>query len=630
MQPIIWGTAGHIDHGKTALIKALTGTDTDRLQEEQERGVTIDIGFAFLTDAISLIDVPGHEKFIKNMVTGVATIDAGLLVVAADDGVMPQTREHLGIMQLLEVSAGCVAISKVDLVDDDWLDLVEETIREHITGTFLEHAPVIRTSAETGQGLDQLKAAILDLSEKLPRRPDRGIPRLPVDRVFSVKGFGTVVTGSVLSGTFRTGDTVEVTPERRLTKIRGIQTHGRTVETVGMSERAALNLSDIDKEEITRGVQLSAQGWLSVTDEFYAAIEMLDAADRPLEHNQRLRLHLGTTEILARCSILVNDEIPPGETGVVKFRLEEQTVVAYTDRFIIRFYSPMVTIGGGRVLYPKSLRSLPKPELTDILELLTSPELPAAVKAVIRIRKPRLLSIADLSKELFFSEDHLRTPVDTLTEEGLLAAYVVEGERKYIETDVMQSLEAQAVERLTQYHANHPREPGYPRSQLFQDLAAPDETTEVLLEQLLEGGKLAEEGPLIKLSSHEIQLTPEEQQTKTRIREFILDAGLCPPTFKDMQDGLSISENELGQYLKILQYEGEVERITSELYLHVDAKSVLKEKLHQYFTDKDALSVGDFKQLIDGSRKYAIPLLEFTDAEGWTTREGEVRKRKNL
>ncbi len=630
MQPIIWGTAGHIDHGKTALIKALTGTDTDRLQEEQERGVTIDIGFAFLTDDISFIDVPGHEKFVKNMVTGVSTIDAGLLVVAADDGVMPQTREHLGIMQLLQVPAGCIVISKVDLVDEDWLDLVEDTVREQVAGTFLENAPVIRTSAETGQGIDQVTTAILDLSEKLPRRLDRGIPRLPVDRVFSVKGFGTVVTGSVISGTFRTGDTVELTPNRRLTKIRGIQTHGRNVEAVGMSERAALNLSDVGKEEIERGIQLSIQGWLSVTDAFYATIEMLDTAERPLEHNQRIRLHLGTTEILARCSILAGDSIHPGKTGLVKFRLEEPTVVAFNDGFILRFYSPMFTIGGGRVLYPQSLRHLPKQELLDILEILALTELQAAVNAVTRIHKSRLLSITDLSRELFLAEDHLLGPVETLVEQGFLTEYLMEGDRKYAGAEAMQSLETQAVERLARYHTSHPREPGYPRSQLVQDLAAPEETTEIILEKLLKEEKLTEEGPLLKLPSHEIQLTPEEQQTKEHIRKFILDAGLRPPTFRDVQDGLDLPENELGQYLKILQYEGEIERITSELYLHTDVKSVLKDKLHQYFTNQDTLSVGDFKQMIGGSRKYAIPLLEYTDAAGWTIREGEVRKRRNL
>lgn len=630
MQPIIWGTAGHVDHGKTALIKALTGTDTDRLEEEQARGLTIDIGFAFLTDDISFIDVPGHEKFVKNMVTGVSTIDAGLLVVAADDGVMPQTREHLGIMQLLGISAGCVAITKSDLVEDEWLELVEESVREQLAGTFLAQAPIIRTSAETGGGITELKETVLRLSETLPRRLDRDLPRLPVDRVFSVKGFGTVVTGSVLSGVFQAGQQVEVLPLRKTTKVRGMQTHGHTAQEVGMSERAALNLSDVDVEEIHRGAQVTTSGYLQVSDEVYGSLQLLREVEKPLLPNQRVRLHLGTTEVLGRCSILSGKSIQPGESGLVKFRLEEPAIVGFGDRFIVRFYSPMFTLGGGKILYPRGLPQVPKAQLLSTLEALQSDALPDLVRALSQLYGDRLLSLADMSRELFFAPAILKGPVDGLVQQEVLAEYTVDGEKKYGYTETFRRLRGQILERVTAYHQAHPKQPGYPRSQLLQELGLPGGTGEALLRELESSGSLAEEGPLVKVPAHQITLTDSEQEHLDALESHLQSAGLTPPTIKDLKEALSLNESELRQYLQILQYRDKVLRIAEDYYLHADAKNVLKEKLREYFNNSDELSVGDFKNLTGGTRKYAIPLLEYSDQAGWTRREAEVRKKHNL
>jgi len=630
MQPIIWGTAGHIDHGKTALMKALTGTDTDRLEEEQARGLTIDIGFAFLTDEISFIDVPGHEKFVKNMVTGVSTIDAGLLVVAADDGVMPQTKEHLGIMQLLGISAGCVAITKIDLVEDEWLELVEEAIREQLEGTFLAQAPIVRTSAETGEGIAELKATVLRLSETLPRRMDRGLPRLPVDRVFSVKGFGTVVTGSVLSGAFQSGQQVEVLPLRKMTKIRGMQTHSHPVQQVKMSERAALNLSDVEVEEIHRGAQVTASGYLQVSDEVYGSLQLLAEVEKPLLPNQRIRLHLGTTEVLGRCSILSGKSILPGESGLVKFRLEEPAIVGFGDRFIIRFYSPMFTLGGGKILYPGELPHVPKGQLLRTLAALQSDALPDLIAALSELHEERLLSLKDMSRELFFAPEILEEPVNALVQQEVLSEYTIDGEQKYGHAGTLRRMREHILERVADYHQAHPKQPGYPRSQLLQELGLPDGTGEALLRELEAAGALAEEGPLVKAPGHRITLTDSEQARLEALERHIRTAGLTPPTIKDLQDALSLNEPNLRQYLQILQYQKKVLRIAEDYYLHADAKNVLKDKLREYFTNSDELSVGDFKDLTGGTRKYAIPLLEYSDQAGWTRREAEVRKKHNL
>ena len=630
MKPIIWGTAGHIDHGKTALIEALTGTNTDRLKEEQDRGLTIDIGFAFLSESISFIDVPGHERFVKNMVTGVSTIDAGLLVVAADDGIMPQTREHLAILQLLEVEAGCIAITKTDLVQEEWLELVEETVHELVQGTFLESASIIRTSAIESAGISELEQEILELSARLPRRLDRGIPRLPVDRAFSVKGFGTVVTGSVLAGEFHPGDEVELLPERRELKIRGIQTHGHETERVGIGERAALNLAGIGVEEIARGDQVAGPGMLQVSDEVYASVHILSMEEEPLKQNQRVRIHLGTTEILARCTVLSGKKIRPGQRGLLKLRMEEKAVVAFHDRYIMRFYSPMRTIGGGKVLFPSPVESVSGQQLRESLEQLGAAEIDEIIPGLHTIYKDRLLSLNEYSRELTLHPRHLRDPVQRLRENGILTEFTVDEGHSYLLTERVSVLKEEIVTRVRQYHNDRPKEPGYPGSQLIQELSIPEHTAGVLLQELTGTGTLMEEGPLVRLPDHEIALSESEQDQKMALVEFIRDAGLCPPSWNDLEEKFGMAPAELRQLLKILRYQKAVERLPNNLYLHRDYLDRFKSLLNEYFQQHSTLEVGDLKEMIGGSRKYAIPLLEYADQQGWTRRDGDVRYRQNL
>ena len=354
MKQVVMGTAGHIDHGKTQLIKTLTGIDTDRLKEEKERGITIDLGFAHLTyedgTEVGVIDVPGHERFVRNMLAGVGGIDLVMLVIAADEGVMPQTREHLAICQMLQVKEGLVALTKADLVDEDWLELVSEDTREFLKGTFLEGKPIVPVSAKTGQGLDELKRVLQGLVARVPPKQLQGKFRLPVDRVFTIRGFGTVVTGTLFSGTIRVEDRIEIYPKGIEAKIRGVQVHNASVPEAVAGQRTAINLQGIDKVEVERGDVLGHAGEFAPTFMLDAVLQHLSDAPRPLRHRARVRLHVGTSEIMGRVILLDRDELAPGEEAYVQLRLEEPAIVLPRDRFVIRSYSPVQTIGGGMVL----------------------------------------------------------------------------------------------------------------------------------------------------------------------------------------------------------------------------------------------------------------------------------------
>ena len=630
MQPVIWGTAGHIDHGKTALIQALTGTNTDRLEEEKRRGLTIDIGFAFLSREISFIDVPGHERFVKNMVTGVSTIDAALLVVAADDGVMPQTREHLDILTLLGIQAGVIVLTKVDLVDPEWIDLVEDTIRETVRGTFLEDSEIFRTSAPAGQGIEQLREQITAISGTIPRRVDRGIPRMPVDRVFTVKGFGTVVTGSVLSGVFHEGDNVRILPGDLPAKIRGIQRHNQPEKTASMSDRAALNLSNIEVGEISRGAQLTVPGMLDVTREFYASVRVLPGAEKPLVRDQRVRIHFGTTEILGKCLILGHNTIQPGESGIVRFVTEEQAVLAFQDRIIIRFYSPMYTIGGGLVLYTQKITHLPKTQLVQMLTQLKSSELSELVVAVTGITGKILLTLNDYSQQLFYRQEQLEPVIARLVNDGKLRSFTAEGLTYYTRRDIFEENQKHLLKRVEKYHLNHPKEPGIPRSQLLQELHWDETALNLFIRELSAENSLSDQGPVIKLPTHEITLTDAEGLLMQDMTEYIQRQGFEPPSISDLTAHFSREEKVLRELLKVLQYQKVVERLPGDLYFYTGHLDNLKRLIAAHFADHEELTVGEFKELVGASRKYTIPLLEYADQQGWTRRVGEVRIKNRI
>ncbi|MDP6777013.1 MAG: selenocysteine-specific translation elongation factor, partial [Candidatus Latescibacteria bacterium] len=472
MSHVIIGTAGHIDHGKTALVQALTGIDTDTLPEERERGVTIDIGFAYWKDNVTIIDVPGHERFVKNMVTGVCSVDLALFVVAADDGAMPQTREHLGILNLLGVQRGIVALNKVDLADAEWTDLVREDLEGLFAGTFLAGAPIVPVSSVTGEGIDELRALIEAEIEDVQMRPDRGIFRLPVDRAFSVRGFGTIVTGTVLSGRVRPRDEVALLPEGRTLRVRGIQIHGGDVEVAEVGARAAVNLTGVEVEEVERGDILAQPGYFSTTYMIDARLNLLPDAPIPLRNRARVHLHLGPGEVLARVILLEADELHPGGSQLVQFRLESPGVAARGDRFVIRRYSPVHTLGGGIVLdaqpakhrrhreeVHENLRGLEQDDPTRVLAHRLA-------SAGFQAKTPR-----ELASEMGLAPEDVESRLRELIDAGDAVAVPQAGQELYVGAEIWQDLLRRTQDALSAFHSSHPLQAGIRPNELRLQVA---------------------------------------------------------------------------------------------------------------------------------------------------------------
>ncbi|MFQ5772833.1 MAG: selenocysteine-specific translation elongation factor, partial [bacterium] len=405
MSHIIIGTAGHIDHGKSALVKALTGVNPDRLKEEKERGLTIDLGFAHLGEKATIIDVPGHEKFIRNMVAGVSTINFVLFVVAADDGVMPQTREHLDILKILQVKHGIIVITKIDLVEEEWLNLVKEDVRNLVQGSFLEIAPMLSVSSITGRGISKLKTTMETQWQQIKRRENKGVFWMPIDRSFTMKGFGTVVTGSVLSGETKVGDSLELLPQKKIVRIRGLQSHGHSVEKVAPGDRAAINLQALAKDQIHRGNVLSVPNYFNVARRLDARLQLLENAPKAIKPNTRVRLHFGTTEVMARISLLNVTKIEPGVSAYVQFHLENPGCTRRLDPFVIRQYSPTTTIGGGIILDANATRhKLADPTVLHKLQALEKENPKEVLEEKLLSAKFALLTLDQLTAEIATSK----------------------------------------------------------------------------------------------------------------------------------------------------------------------------------------------------------------------------------
>ncbi len=621
----ILGTAGHIDHGKTSLVKALTGTDTDRLKEEKERGLTIDIGFAHLSDTITIIDVPGHEKFIKNMVAGVSTIDLVLFVVAADDGVMPQTREHLDILNILQIQRGIIVITKIDTVDPEWLEMVQDDIQELARGTLLESAPVHRVASISGEGIAELKQRILTELDNVPARPDNGIFWMPVDRSFSMKGFGTVVTGSVLSGSTSTGDSLDLLPAGRTVKIRTLQKHGHEVSRVHTGDRAAVNVQNISRDEIRRGDVLASPGFFRASQRMHARLTLLQTST-PVKADMRVRLHLGTAEIMARVRPMQQKVLQPGETGYVQFTLESPAVARRLEHFVMRHYSPARTLGGGVILDATArpfrkkdtsviprLRSLEQQDPGELLreQLFTAPQGTATRDA--------LISGTGLSPDLV---------------DQVIADLSARGEVHWLSKKVMahQAQLRRVQEAITDFlhifHAQNPHKIGFSKAGLAARL--PAQVAPPLLsrafETLKEEGIVVENSGFIALAGHEIRLTPEEQKQKAAILRMIAEGGFSPPSLAELAAALSITTEQVATLVGVLLVEKHLVRLEDDLFMHSERVQEARKRVIDYLREKGSLRVTEFKELIGGaSRKYSLPLLNYFDAQELTQREGEVR-----
>lgn len=628
MSHVIIGTAGHIDHGKTALIKALTGIDTDTLPQEKDRGVTIDIGFAYWKDHVTIIDVPGHERFVKNMVTGVCTVDLALFVVAADDGAMPQTREHLGILNLLGVRQGVVALNKVDLVEQDWADLVEEDLRDLFEGTFLDGAPIVPVSAVTGEGIDTLRTMLEEEIGKVRERPDGGVFRLPVDRVFSVRGFGTVVTGTVLSGQVGVKDLVMLQPADRPVRVRGMQVHGRDVDTARVGHRAAVNLADVEVDQVTRGDLLAQQGYFSSTFMLDARLRLLKDAPVTLKNRARVHLHLGPRDVLARVILLEADELQPGESQLVQFRLEGRGVAARGDRFVIRRYSPVQTLGGGVVLdtQPVKHRRL----RADTLERLREFEVEDPTRVMsMRLKTAgfRAVSASDLAAAMGLSLSETGDRLRVLLGEGEALGFRRAGEDVYVHTDSWHSLLRLIGDALSGFHRSNPLKAGVSRSELRQRVAPvpPAGSFEHAVEHLLSQKVLVAAGPLLRMDDHRIRFSGEQRRIRQEILELLRAGQAAPPDLTEIGAHLTEDAAEIYAVAAAMQAMGEIIRLDENLMFPPRTLEEIEQRLLGYLHRNRELSVSAFRDLVGTTRKYAVPLLNYFDNKGVTVRKGDVR-----
>jgi selenocysteine-specific elongation factor len=625
---VVVGTAGHIDHGKTSLVKALTGTDTDRLPEEKARGITIDLGFAFLEEpdglTIEIVDVPGHERFVKNMLAGVGGIDLAMLVIAADEGVMPQTREHFAICSLLHIPRGLVVLTKTDTVEADWIDLVRDDVAALVRGTFLDGCPVVAVSSRTGEGIPELRATLRDLAAKVPPRGTDQLPRLPVDRVFTVKGFGTVVTGTLMTGRLRVDDRVEIFPTGLQAKVRGLQTHGHPVAEATAGQRTAVNFQGVDRAAVERGHVVGLAGTLVPSVLVDGTLELLPDAPRPLKPRDRVRLHAGTSEIMARVLLLDRSELAPGQSAFARFRLEAPLVALPGDRFVIRSYSPMVTIGGGTLLdiVPPRFK-LKAPAHLAHVRLLAEGGPEAVVEEHIRHAGGAGVRVAPLSGRVPFGPDRLRALLDGLQAAGRVVAIDRDW---YVHPESLARLRDLAVAALEQFHRSFPLRPGMSREELRGRAGAADERVFAHLVAGLEAeGVVRTDRDKIRLASHDIRLSPEQQKTVDRLEQDYLTAAAAPPSPEEALARAGLAGDEDHELFQVLIEARRLVRVKESLYFHARALDAIQDKLVAMLRERKEIGPGDIKDLLGISRKYAIPLLEFFDARRVTTRVGERR-----
>ncbi len=628
MKHVVVGTAGHIDHGKTSLVKALTGTDTDRLPEEKARGITIDLGFAFLEEpdglTIEIVDVPGHERFVKNMLAGVGGIDLVMLVIAADESVMPQTREHLAICQLLRIKSGLVALTKTDLVEPDWLELVQDDLRRLLEPTFLAGCPVLPVSVRSGQGLPELRAALGELARAVPAKATDQTARLPIDRVFTVRGFGTVVTGTLTAGALGGDERVEIYPRGVQSRVRGLQVHGHAVERSAAGQRTAVNLQAVERAAIERGDVLAPPGALMPSLLVDATVELLEDAPRPLKTRDRVRFHAGTREVMARVLLVDRAQLEPGEVAYGRFRLEAPVVALPADRFVIRSYSPMVTIGGGTILDIAPPRFKRKaPALLAHLRLLEQGTPAEVLEEHLRQAGPAGARAGDLRARTPFGPERLKALLDELQTSG--AAVAVDREW-YLHRGANDRLRSQTLALLESFHAENPLRAGISREELRSRAGhAQERVFAQLLGSLEADGQVRSDKDQVRLASHAIRLTPEQQRVVNGVEAEFLRAAAAPPSPEEALGRFGVTGTEKHELFQLLIADRRLVRVKESLYFHADALRAIRDKLVAHLQQHKEVSPADVKDLLGVSRKYAIPLMEYFDAQRITVRQGERR-----
>lgn len=634
MKNIIIGTAGHIDHGKTTLIKALTGRNTDRWEEEQRRGITIDLGFTYFDlksgDRVGIIDVPGHEKFINNMVAGVVGMDLVMLVVAADEGIMPQTREHMDILGELGIQKSILVLNKCDLVDEEWLELVEEEIQEELQGTFLEEAPVVKVSAATGQGIAELIETIERLtSDEVVEKDIYTIPRLPVDRVFSLSGFGTIITGTLLAGTICKEDTLQMYPIGKECKIRSIQVHGENVDKCYAGQRVAINISNMKKSEIHRGCVLAPPNNMKNTMLLDVKMNILPSSMRILTNHTRLHLFTGTSEILCRAVLLDKEEIGPGESGYVQLRLEKEIALRRGDKFIVRFYSPMETIGGGVVIEPNPTKK--KRFQEDVIEELRRKESGSTediIEMHIRNSKDEMLTVGELAKMTALSLDEVKKDVETLQDKGIIKVFHMKKDSYTWHRENDQALQSEMIKTLQEYHATHLYRYGMQKAEIhmtFLKKVKPN-VFDLYLESLVEEGVMKRKNEFLSLPQHEIVKDHVYQQVEEKLLDTFEKAGLDFPKVSEVDFG-AVPFEVVEDILLLLMEERKIIKLGEELYTLTSYIEHSKEIICLLLKEKDLITMAEIRDALETSRKNAKLIVEYMDSIKVTKRNGTESER---
>ena len=631
MKRVIIGTAGHIDHGKTALVKSLTGIDCDRLIEEKERGITIELGFAALEYEgglqVGIVDVPGHEKFIKNMVAGASGIDAVMLVIAADEGVMPQTREHLAICRMLAVKSGFVALTKSDLVDPEWLEMVTDDVREFVAGSFLEEAAIVPVSAQTGAGLDDVRAQIAHLLNGIQERSSKGLCRLPVDRVFSMKGFGTVVTGTLQAGILQVGDEVAIEPAGLHAKIRGLQVHGQTVSSASAGQRTAINFQGIEKGCIARGDVVGLPDTLVPTKKVALWYEHLAGAERSLKNRAPVRFHAGTAECFGRVVLLQAEEMLPGEQGFVQIVLSEPVVMLPGDRFVLRSYSPVSTIGGGLALDiqpPKHKRM--SAATSERLTILNDGALPEILQLYCREAGVRGIEFDELLRRCGRSRQELLKVLDSMAARSQVT--LVSKKPHYFSVPALvDELSDAVVRQLRSFHEQSSLVPGMRKQELLDRLTSGIEPRlfQLVIDRLVDAGAIGVQQEYLSLPDHRPALQQGQQKLKEAVVKLYSADGFMPPTRREVREYTEAQEKELVEILSLLVREGVLVKLNDDLYYAKERMHELAEQAQHLMQQHGELTIKDFKEQTGLTRKFLIPVFEYFDRIRLTIRMGDRR-----
>ncbi len=631
MKHLILGTAGHVDHGKTALVRALTGVDTDRLEEEKQRGITIVLGFAEMELSggiqVGIVDVPGHERFVNQMLAGVGGIDLVMLVVAADEGVMPQTREHFDICRLLNVRKGLTVITKTDLVDGEWLQLVQQDVSTLLEGTFLEERPVCPVSAKTGEGIAVLKEALAEIAAEVEDRDAQGILRLPVDRVFTMKGFGTVLTGTLVSGKVQNGEIVEILPGGFQTKVRGMQVHSKSVDEALAGQRTALNLQGVEKEAVHRGDTVTVPGLLTPTYMVDAVVTLLPDVEKPLKNRSPVRFYIGSNRGIANIVHLDRELLKPDEKGYAQIRLREPVVAMGGDRFILRSISENRTIGGGEILNP-----LPGKHKASDSTVVTSLKILEAgqpeEKAAVFLRHAGFagMDLAGFRCRLPLAKGTAKKILQRLREKGE-AVTVLSEPLHLLHVDDFRKLEERTRSIIAEFHRNKPLEPGIPKAELASRLSSiiDEKVFQAVLNHLSREKKVVVEEKQVHLPEHKIRLTAEEEEAVRKIEALYEKTGLKPPYSRNLPEKLGLDERFVAELLRHLVKQKRLTHIQGDLFMYTEALNQGREKMRVFLEREGEISVAGMRDLLGLTRKYLIPLLAYFDGIGFTARKGDMR-----